>query len=307
MYSDSAIHSTLFFLASLLLLVLTYRQFFYKTSEAFTQNGRFVLQQNTAIYDEFYIEIYDKLMLPDERAKTEVEQIVEMTQPSKKGSVILDVGCGTGDCVALFAEKGYEVYGCDQSYEMIQKAKDKFSEAKFEQGDALITMLYDRNTFSHILCTYYTIYEIEDKKLFFKNCYYWMQPGGYLVLHLVDRDHFCPIVPAGRPYAVDNISDLQEFADKRLKNTRIDFGDFVYESVYRFDSLEVDSTVVHIEEFEDKLNGNIRQNEQTLYMEKTGDILKLAIRSGFLVKGKAIMRGSGGDKNQFLYVLERTL
>ena len=306
MYSQS-LYSTLFFLASLLFLVLIYRQFFHRPSEAFTQNGRFVLQEEYAIYDEFYIEIYDKLTLPDKRAKTEVEQIVEMTHPSKKGSVILDVGCGTGEFVAHFDELGYEVYGCDQSYEMIQKCKDKFPDAKFEQGDVLTTMLYDRNMFSHILCTYYTIYEIQDKLLFFKNCYYWMQPGGYLILHLVDREKFSPIVPAGLPYAVDNISDLKEFADKRLKNTRIDFGDFVYESVYNFDSMKTDSTVVHIEEFEDKLNGNIRQNEQTLYMEKTEDILKLAIRSGFLVVGKAIMKSSSGDKNQYLYVLERTL
>ena len=306
MYSQS-LYSALFFLASLLLLVLIYQQFFRRPSEAFTQNGRFVLQEESAIYDEFYIDIYDQLFLPDKRAKTEVEQIVEMTLPSKELSVILDVGCGTGDFVAVFAEMGYEVYGCDKSYDMIEKCKDKHPENRFEQGDVLTTMLYDRNMFSHILCTYYTIYEIEDKKLFFKNCYYWMQPGGYLILHLVDRDKFSPIVPAGLPYAVDNINDLQEFADKRLKNTRIDFGDFVYESVYQFDSMEKDSTVVHIEEFQDKLNGNIRQNQQTLYMEKTEDILKMAIKSGFLVIGKAIMKSSSGDENQYLYVLERTL
>jgi len=276
-------------------------------SEAFTQNGRFVLQRDLTIYDEFYIEIYDRLMLSDERAATEVDQIVEMTQPSKKSSVILDVGCGTGDFVARFSELGYEVYGCDQSYEMIQKAKDKYPRVNLEQGDVLIPMLYDRDMFSHILCTYYTIYEIEDKKLFFKNCYYWMKPGGYLILHLVDREQFSPIIPSGRPYAVDNISDLKNYAGKRLKNTRIDFGDFTYESIYNFDSMETDSLVVHIEEFEDKLNGNIRQNEQTLYMEKTEDILKQAIRSGFFVKGKAIMQSCGGDQNQYLYILERTL
>jgi ubiquinone/menaquinone biosynthesis C-methylase UbiE len=299
------IYSTLFYLASLLLLVLIYQAFFYRPSEAFTQNGRFVLHRDLGIYDEFYIEVYDKLMLSDERAETEVDQIVEMTQPSKKYSVILDVGCGTGDFVARFTELGYEVYGCDRSYEMIMKTKDKYPNIKVEQGDALITMLYDQSMFSHILCTYYTIYEIEDKKLFFNNCYYWIKPGGYLILHLVERDSFCPIIPAGRPYVVDNISELQEFANKRLKNTRIDFGDFTYESIYNFDSMETDSLVVHIEEFEDKLNGNIRQNEQTLYMENMGDILKMAIKAGFFIKGKAVMQSCGGDPNQYLYIIER--
>jgi ubiquinone/menaquinone biosynthesis C-methylase UbiE len=302
MYSES-IYSALFFLASLLLLVLIYQQFFYRTSEAFTQNGRFVLQYNDKIYDDFYVEIYDRLMLSNERAKNEVYQILEMTKPSKNNSVILDIGCGTGEFVAKFSEKGYEVYGCDKCQEMIKKSKEKYPYAKIEQGNALNTMLYDRNMFSHILCTYYTIYEIQDKKQLFKNCYYWMMPGGYLILHLVDKHEFNPIIPAGRPYAIDNISDLQKFSDKRLKQTNIDFGDFTYES--KFDIIE--SIVIHKEEFQDKMTGNIRQNEQTLYMENTEDILRIAIQFGFLIVGKAIMQSSGGDQHQYLYILERTL
>jgi ubiquinone/menaquinone biosynthesis C-methylase UbiE len=306
MYSQT-LYSTLFFLASLLFLVLIYQQYFYYKTEAFTQKERFVLKENEDIYDEFYIEVYDDLTLSDDRAKMEVEQMIDMTMPSKDMTVILDVGCGTGDVVAQMAEKGYEVYGCDRSYEMIEKCRNKYPGKKYEHGDATVTMLYDRNMFSHILCTYYTIYEMKDKTLFFKNCYYWMKPGGYLILHLVDRDNFSPIVPAGLPYAVDNINDLKQHANKRLKNTRIDFGDYIYESVYKFEFIERDSTVVHIEKFEDKLNGNIRENEQTLYMENTKDILKMVIRSGFLVVGKAIIKSGYGDQHQYLYVLERTL
>lgn len=303
----SSLYFTLFFLSSLLFLVLIYQEFFYKPYEAFTQNGRFVLQQNSAIYDEFYVEIYDQLMLTKDRAKTEIEQVIEMTKPSKDKSVFLDIGCGTGDFVAQFSNKGYQIYGCDNSPIMIEKAREKYPSQKMELGDVTTTMLYDRNMFSHILCTYYTIYEIEDKLQFFKNCYYWMMPGGYLILHLVDRDKFNPIIPAGRPYSVDNITHLQKFADNRLKNTQIDFGDFVYESVYVFDYIEKESIIVHKEEFRDKQNGNIRQNEQTLYMEKTEDILRMAIRGGFLIVGKAITKSCGGDENQYLYVLERTL
>jgi len=306
MYSQS-LYSTLFFLASLLLIVLIYRIFLNRKSEAFTQNGRFVLQRNENIYDDFYIDIYDRLMLTDDRAKTEVLQIINMTKPSKEHAIMLDIGCGTGDFINKMSDKGYQIYGCDKSYDMIKKCKEKYPDEKAEYGDALNTMLYDRNMFSHILCTYYTIYEIEDKQQFFKNCYYWMMAGGYLILHLVDRDNFSPIVPAGRPYTVDNISDLQKFSDKRLKNTRIDFGDFIYESKYEFMDIEKLSVVVHIEEFEDKSNGNIRQNEQILYMEKTEDILKIAIKSGFLIVGKAIVQSCGGDNHQYLYILERTL
>ena len=56
------------------------------------------------------------------------------------------------------------------------------------------------NSFSTITCFYFTIYYIKDKNTFLQNCYNWLMPGGYLVLHLVNRDKFDPILNVAGPY-----------------------------------------------------------------------------------------------------------
>lgn len=60
------------------------------------------------------------------------------------------------------------------------------------------------------------------------------------------------------------------------------------------------------EHFEDKL-GNIRENENTLYMDDIETILKIAIKTGFIVHSKIDMAKYNGDENQYLYLLERAM
>ena len=44
-------------------------------------------------------------------------------------------------------------------------------------------------TLLHVTCLYFTIYYIKDKENF-SNCFYWLKPGGVLLLHLVDVNKF---------------------------------------------------------------------------------------------------------------------
>ena len=59
------------------------------------------------------------------------------------------------------------------------------------------------------------------------------------------------------------------------------------------------------EKFVDKETKHIRENENTLYMETIEDILKIASKSGFIIKGKIDMKKCNGDENQYLYIFER--
>ena len=61
------------------------------------------------------------------------------------------------------------------------------------------------------------------------------------------------------------------------------------------------------ETFVDIETNNVRQNESHLYMEKIDTILKYATNNGFIQHGKINMKNSNGDKNQYLYILERSL
>ena len=48
---------------------------------------------------------------------------------------VLDAACGTGRHTARLVEKGHEVLGVDSNAAMLEKAKEKISDAEFEVGD----------------------------------------------------------------------------------------------------------------------------------------------------------------------------
>ena len=62
--------------AILYLAVLFYNHFNTNSlHEGFQQGEPFVVRRENEIYDDFYVEIYDKLMLPETRVPFEIEHI----------------------------------------------------------------------------------------------------------------------------------------------------------------------------------------------------------------------------------------
>lgn len=315
-FNSNSFHSKLMQLLILLTLTIVgislYKKYFLKIgNEGFQQSDKYILKSEEKVYDDFYCQIYDDLMLPETRTEYEVSKIIEMTQPNIQYSSFLDVGSGTGSLVNRLKEKGYNAYGIDKSKSMVAKSQTKFPDASIKCGDALEPITFDRGTFTHVLCTGFTIYEIENKAQFFQNCYFWLQPNGYLILHLVDKDRFDPIIPAGKPRVLDS---PQKYSNQRITETLIDFIDFKYKSTYDFS--KSDGRVIHKETFTDNQTQNIRENERTLFMKNTEDILSLSIKYGFIVKGKVIMGEPNTEINgkenvdspsQYLYILERIM
>lgn len=289
-------------IALILILVFIYNRVYYgnHTKEGFEQKEKFVLKRDADIYDDFYVEICDKLHRPADIYDDLLDFIHKNTQTSKE-SVILDVGSGTGNLVNRLQTSGigYQVYGIDQSKAMIQKSEEKFPDTQCKCGNALEPLEFEKSTFSHILCVNRTIYEIENKHRFFNNCYFWIKPGGYLILHFVDPSKFDTIVPAGKSSILPS---PQKYSQKRIVDTYIDFVDFNYRANYRLnDSSHI---VTFTETFVDGATSHTRQNEQTLYMEDIDAIIKIAKSNGFIVQGKANLNI---DEHQYLYIFERTL
>jgi len=292
---------TLIYVGILLAILIWYRnQNLAPYYEGFSQDARFVYKEDAAIYDDFYVEIYDKLMKPDSLAPFIVDTVIEQTMPNPNTANFLDIGSGTGHLVNRLQDQGYRVYGIDKSEAMVRKAEELYPDAAIQCGNVQEPMLYEKGTFSHILCTGLTFYQFQDKVGFFRNCYYWLQPGGYLILHLVDRNKFDTIVPGGKPPLLDS---PQQYAKSRITDTAINFIDFQYAASYRFS--DKDKTATFKEIFTDDLTKNVRQNELVLYMDDTATILQIAARCGFLVKGSANMKSATGDEHQVLYTLER--
>ena len=291
----------LLFVAVLLALIVFFKRVNNRADginrEGYEQNDQFLFKKGTEVYDDFYATIYDYLVFNNMKDDYEVTQIVNKTNPTSE-RLILDIGSGTGHHVAKLSDKGLNVVGLDISPAMVKEAQTKFPEAasSFKVGDALNLSEFRNNSFTHIMCMYFTIYYFKDKRLFFNNCMEWLMPGGYLILHVVDRAKFDPILPPGNPLYVVS---PQKYAKERITKTKVTFNEFVYNSNFSLD--ESKDIAVFEEKF--KFNdGKVRKQEQVLYMEDSDEIVSQATDAGFVIQGKIDLIQCAYDY-QFLYIL----
>jgi SAM-dependent methyltransferase len=303
-YKTSRLHKFLYFLAALVCLSLltNYGQ---AQMEGFTEKtNEFNMKEEVSqIYDDFYADIYDDLVFSKIKNDYEIGKIIEYTKATEK-SVILDVGCGTGHHVSSFLSHGYKATGIDISPSMVKKAKINYPQMNFQVADALDTMTFTAGAFTHITCLYFTIYYIENKRKFFENCMRWLMPGGFLAVHIVNRDKFDPILPAGSPFGV--ISP-QNYTKKRITSTTVKFDQFEYKSNFVLkDKIKKahDPNALMVETFKNNKNGNVRRNEHRLYMLTQAEILDIAKAAGFIVHSKVDLLKCQYE-NQYVYILQK--
>lgn len=270
----------LIFMALLLLLVLMFKGFNKGRKEGFEQNDQFLFKTGPEVYDNFYADIYDYLVFNNMKDEYEVGEIINKTTPSSK-SRILDIGSGTGHHVSSLSSKGLDVLGIDISPAMVAKAKELYPTNNFQVADALDGNLFQNGTFTHILSMYFTIYYFKDKSQFFTNCFNWLMPGGYLIVHLVDRDKFDPILPPGNPLLYVS---PQRYAKQRITSTKVKFTDFSYSADFQLD--QGNDVAKFVEKFKSDSDGKVRKNEHVMYMEPLDQIADAAQGCGFIVDSK---------------------
>lgn len=281
-YNKSSLWCKLLILMSLLLLViLVFKGFKSSKIEGFEQQDQFLIKTGSGIYDDFYADIYDYLVFNNLKDDYEVGYIMNSASPSSQ-SKVLDIGCGTGHHVALLGSKGLDVLGIDISPSMIKKAKENFPDYKFNVGDALDGNTFEPDSFTHILCMYFTIYYFKDKTQFFNNCFKWLMPGGYLIVHLVDRDRFDPILPPGNPLLYVS---PQRYAKERITSTKVRFTDFSYSADFKLD--DKNDKAYFVEKFKNDSDGKVRKNEHEMWMPDIQQIVDEAQSCGFIVESKA--------------------
>jgi len=242
--------------------------------------------------------------LKTRRVSYELKTIIETTQAEQENSVFLDIGSGTGIVVSELQEMGYSAFGVEQSVAMVLHSQTKHPGLPVKTADVLENpMLFERGVFTHLLCLYYTIYDFDfkGKMTLFRNSYYWLKPGGFMVIHLADKNLYNATIPSGKE---NTFGSPQRYADRRITDQLIDFDDFKYRAFY--ETVTASSKVIMTESFIDSYTDSIRQNERVLYMDEIQEILNLATVVGFIVHGKYnIKEGEGGDVHQYLYFLER--
>ena len=255
----------------------------------------------TDIYDTDYADIYDALCDDPGKHKFEVEHIIGKTNVTADSS-ILDVGSGTGHIVETLAkERGCAVIGIDKSAAMHKKASTLYPSRDFRNEDALTSIAFEDESFTHITCLYFTLYYIKDKHTLFKNCYDWLKPGGSMVVHLVNKHMFDPVLPPGNPLQSVN---AQKYAKERIVQTNIVFNKYNYTSEFLLDDVN-DGKTQFVETFSTKRGNNVfKKNVHTFHMGDRSDILTLAKQMGFIVKAKYDMSPCSYEYN-FLYVLTK--
>lgn len=288
----------LLFISLLLVLIVFFKYiqtYSLNKKEGFIQEKEFIFKKGPDIYDDFYASIYDHLVFNDVKNDYEVGVILNQDTPNTK-SVILDVGCGTGHHVSKLSQNpNIEVLGVDKSQAMINKAKENYPNLNFKIADVLNRDNFQNNMFTHILCLYFTIYYMDNKQQFLNNCMDWLMPGGYLIVHLVDRYKFDPILPPGNPLYVVS---PQKYAKERITKTKINFNEFIYNSNFQLN--ESENLGIFDEKFKFN-NGKIRKQEHILYMSNISDIINMAQDAGFVIHAKIDLINVAYEY-QYLYV-----
>jgi len=149
--------------------ILAFLHLFSKKKESFSCSY-------TKAFDKTHVEMYDLLLYDAIKQEEEIKFFNPIIDSS---SSVLDVGCGKGHHVRALQQQGIQAMGIDTSQAMIKACK-KYP-YDFLVGDAQNMSLFSEDTFTHILCMYYTIYYMKDKKKFFENAHLWSR---FLIVHM---------------------------------------------------------------------------------------------------------------------------
>lgn len=295
-WNKSEIIEKIFYISIVILLIYFIIVGGVKNIEPFDQKTKFENKKGNEIYDDFYVNIYDDLLFSKTKNDYEIKLIKKLTKPTTH-STFLDIGSGTGHLVGALTSDGFNCKGLDISQSMINRSRMKYPKSNFIQGDATKSITFQPNNFTHITCMYFTIYMIKNKSKFFQNCMLWLRPTGFLVIHVVDRDNFDPILPVAD---ILLSIDPQDYAKERITTTHAAFDNHLYKA--KFDLNE--DTATFSETFTNRKNGSVRKHTHNLYMETQKHILSIAQSVGFIMISQSEMKDAG-YKNQFIYVLQK--
>jgi len=302
--------------AIIVIWVVNFFNTMYKTkSEGFEQESRFILKQNDEVFeDPFYVGIYDELFYKKLYNSYEVGIILNEIHPTSK-DVVIEIGSKTGSYTSALQQNcGCDVIGLDKSKAMVEYASKRHPNCTFMQGDPMDFMSFSSEYATAILLLDFAIYYIKDRRTLFYNCYHWLKPGGYLVLHLVNRHMFDPIVPAAKPFT---LVSPQSVAKKRITSSDVVFKDFDYKSKFEFDQeeekeeeqqgrgkddrIKTSDSVTITETMKDR-RGKVRKNVRSLRMSGQKIIIGEAKDSGFTMLGQYDLIKSQREY-QYIYIL----
>ncbi len=243
---------------------------------------------NEDLYDEFYASIYDQLTQNMRMSQQKVLWIVnewKKTGVDLKYVDVLDAGCGTGAASVAMAKMDVRsVLAVDKSEAMLKQAetvtvlKSTLTEAQkktitFRKGDLLNPSAVGGGAVTHAICLYFTIYYLPDKEAFFRNMFLWVKPGGELVVEVVNKYKFDPMLDSASPWVGFS---LQKYSKERVTESKVTFNKFEYSA--KFDLQDPGAEFRETFRFKD---GSVRRQRHRFTMPSIEEITKSAQTAGW--------------------------
>lgn len=263
------------------------------------------------IYDSFYANIYDQLASHGQRMQMQIADCLLRWKRTPVADIkLLDVGCGSGIATRILMSKGVgKICGLDSSPAMLKKAKDmlvaskvpveKAATIEYRLGDMTDIATCKTGEFTHATMFYFSVYYAKDKDALFKNLYTWIAPGGYLMVEMVNKYKFDPMLQAAAPFVGFS---LQKYTKDRFNKSKISFNEFNYESEFiLLEEGDKSEAAEFREVIEFKKTGVIRRQKHQLWMPELKDILKSADKAGWVYKGYKDMLSMGFEYSYMLY------
>ena len=240
--------------------------------------SRIEIIESDKIYDEFYSSVYDLVAFDLPKVLYEykyIQTLCKKINDNTRDINILDVGCGTGQHGKLLA-KDYNYTGIDRSKHMLKIAKNKIDvSAKLVLADANKLTAVGEDIYDIILCLYFTIYYFKDLNKIFDNFSRWIKDDGYLILHLVDKDLFDPVLNPANPSLINSV---QKYSKKRITNSIINFNNITYIS----DFVLKKNNMAEFQEIIRFKDTNVeRRQSHLLYMYTNKHFVNIAKKYGF--------------------------
>lgn len=242
---------------------------------------------NKDLYDTFYASVYDQLTQGSTRTQAEVGLMLhEWTKRGDdvKGFEVFDAGCGTGIAVATFAKMNVKrAVGLDNSAEMLKQCEVNLARStltdedkkhiEWRKGDLIDPSACAGGEFTHACLLYFTVYYFADKETLFRNMFFWVKPGGRMVVHVVNKHKFDPMLESSAPWLGFS---LQKYSDKRITKSEVAFNKFKYSGEFDLQ----DPLAEFRETFRFK-DGKVRRQKHTFRMEDMNVIVGYAKAAGW--------------------------
>lgn len=258
------------------------------------QENKGVVQwmDNTQLYDSFYAGIYDQLTQGSVRTQAEVGLLLhEFTRKSEKVDTfeVLDAGCGTGIACAAFGKIGCKrVVGLDSSAAMLNQAKtivlpqstlteDQKKRVEFREGDIVNPSACAAGEFTHATMMYFTVYYLNDKEAAFRNLFLWVKPGGKMMIHVVNKHKFDPMLESAAPWMGFS---LQKYSKERIKKSEVSFEKFKYTGEF-----DLHDPLAEFRETFRFHDGSVRRQRHAFKMEDINTIVGYAKVAGWKYDG----------------------